>query len=251
MISVQDCVATVTGTVYSDSQRDMAISAIKQTPEVRKVDDEIKVDKTRGDRDDYVVGRTAAPISSDVSDRKDYVSDRKEEQNEHHSDKWIAVKVKSALAFHKDVSATHTDVNVLNGVVTLSGTAKNEAQKELTEQYAKSTEGVRDVRNEIQVRDDGAPMAVRDTDRRSTFAGDNGYSTGSKIDDSSITAKVKLQLAKHHSTSAMKTEVHTRDGIVEISGIAANSAEKELVTKLASGVAGVASVRNDMTVENQ
>jgi osmotically-inducible protein OsmY len=52
----------------------------------------------------------------------------------------------------------------------------------------------------------------------------------------------------HHSTSALHTSVSTTDGVVTVGGIAANAAEKSLVTKLATDINGVTSVINNMTV---
>ena len=49
---------------------------------------------------------------------------------------------------------------------------------------------------------------------------------GEKIDDASITAQVKSSLLSHRSTSAIKTKVQTTDGVVTVSGIAKNEAEK-------------------------
>lgn len=211
-IQSRDGVVTLTGTVMSEGQRRMAVDAVKQVPDVKDVNDEIRVDNGNG---------------NNVA-MKD-----QQEPADHHSDKWIAFKIKSSLLTHSDVSATHTDVNVLNGVVTLSGTAKTQAQKDLTAQYAREVQGVRDVRNEMQVRDE------------STFTGDQ---QNSKTDDSTITAKVKFQLAKHRSTSAIHTSVHTENGRVFISGTADNQAEKDLVTRLAKDTPGVQDVQNDMTI---
>ncbi len=233
-ISSQDGVVTLTGNLPNDSQRSIAVSAVKQVPQVKDVTDDIKV------ADDMDSSTTSTATASSDATAK------------HHSDKWIALKVKSELFVHKNVSATHTDVNVVNGVVTLSGFASSDAQKELTAQYAKNVEGVMDVKNEIEVRDTPAPVATTTTaNANGTFAGDSNYTTGNKIDDSAITTKVKLQLAKHKSTSAMKTEVHTQNGVVMISGTAANPAEKDLVTQLAQGVPGVSSVTNNMDIQNQ
>jgi hyperosmotically inducible periplasmic protein len=53
----------------------------------------------------------------------------------------------------------------------------------------------------------------------------------------------------HHSTSALKTKVETTDGVVTLSGIAKNAAEKSLVTKLVTDVNGVSSVVNNMTID--
>ena len=71
---------------------------------------------------------------------------------------------------------------------------------------------------------------------------------GDKNDDASITAEVKSSLLSHHSTSALKTSVKTTDGVVTLSGIAKNDAEKSLVTKLATDINGVSSVINNMTI---
>jgi osmotically-inducible protein OsmY len=72
---------------------------------------------------------------------------------------------------------------------------------------------------------------------------------GEKIDDASITAQVKSSLMSHRSTSALRTKVATTDGVVTLSGTARNAAEKSLVTKLVTGINGVESVVNNMTIE--
>jgi osmotically-inducible protein OsmY len=150
-----------------------------------------------------------------------------------HSDSWMALKIRSRLLVKANVSATTTTVEVKDGVVTLGGTADNAAQKELTEVYAKEIDWVKTVRNEIVVKDQPAA----------------GETIGEKIDDASITSQVKYALLSHKSTSALKTKVTTNDGVVVITGVAANDAEKSLVTKLAKDVRGVNSVNNSMTVK--
>lgn len=58
---------------------------------------------------------------------------------------------------------------------------------------------------------------------------------GILIDDVSITPRVKYALLTHRSTSAVKTTVTTKEGIVVVTGEAASDAEKALVTKLTGG----------------
>ena len=72
---------------------------------------------------------------------------------------------------------------------------------------------------------------------------------GDKIDDASITAQVKMTLLLNRSTSALKTSVTTKEGVVTLGGKASNAAEKDLATKLASDVNGVKDVKNRMTIE--
>ena len=144
------------------------------------------------------------------------------------------MKVKSALLFHRNVRATKTDVNVKDGIVILSGEASSQAQKELATEYAKDIDNVKEVKNEMTVAK--APAQPSET-------------MGEKIDDASITAQVKSSLMTHRSTSSMKTKVETIDGVVTLSGVAKNAAEKSLVTKLVTDINGVSSVINNMTIE--
>jgi osmotically-inducible protein OsmY len=148
-------------------------------------------------------------------------------------DGWLSTKVKTTLLFHRNVSASKTDVFVQNGVVSLRGEAVNLAQKELTGEYAKDVEGVKEVKNEMTLARTPTIPTEPQVDR---------------IDDASITAQVKASLLSHRSTSALKTKVQTRDGVVTLSGSAKNEAEKSLVTKLVSDINGVISVVNNMTV---
>jgi len=192
---------TLTGTVAADSHIGLASDTVSGLPGVKSVDNQLTV---------------------------------KGESPAEHSDSWIGMKVKSALLFHRNVRSTKTDVNVKDGIVSLSGEASSMAQKELTTEYAKDVEGVKDVKNEMTVAK--APAKSDET-------------IGEKIDDASITAQVKMSLLSHRSTSALNTKVETTDGVVTLTGIVKNAAEKSLVTKLVTDINGVNSVNNNMTID--
>ncbi len=149
-----------------------------------------------------------------------------------HSDGWITMKVKGALAFHKNVYATGTDVETTGGVVTLKGQAGSQAQKDLSTEYAKDVDGVKEVNNQMTV--DGAKPH---------------RSVGEKVDDASITAQIKTSLLFHRSTHAVGTKVSTRHGVVTLRGEAKNAAEKDLVSKLAEDIEGVKRVNNRMSIK--
>jgi osmotically-inducible protein OsmY len=140
--------------------------------------------------------------------------------------------VKVTLLFHRSVSASTTEVDVKDGIVTLRGDAASQAQKELTTEYAKDVEGVKGVNNE---------MTVTNTLKKNKTVGE-------KIDDASITAQVKMTLLYHRSTSAINTKVETNSGVVTLYGKASNVAELDLATKLANDVNGVKGVKNLMTI---
>lgn len=148
------------------------------------------------------------------------------------SDAWLTAKVKTMFLFHRNVSAM-TEVNTKDGVVNLKGEAGSQAQKDLTTEYAKDVEGVKGVNNE---------MTIGKTPKKK-------QTVGSKIDDASITAQVKMTLLYHRSTSVIKTSVTTKNGVVTLTGKAKNAAEKDLAAKFADDVNGVKSVKNKMTIE--
>ena len=202
-------VVTLTGTVAVDAHKSLAEDTVASLPGVNHVDNQLTV---TGD------------------------------QPAEHSDRWISLKVKTALLFHRYVSATGTTVSVKDGIVTLQGEATSLAQKELTAEYAKDVDNVISVKNDMTVA--GSSATDKTADKAKTSAG----SASEKIDDASITAQVKAALFSHHSTSALHTGVATADGVVTLTGVAKNDAEKSLVSKLANDVTGVTDVINKMTV---
>jgi osmotically-inducible protein OsmY len=132
------------------------------------------------------------------------------------------------------VSAEKTEVFVKDGMVTLRGNASSQAQKELSAEYAKDVDGVKDLKNEMTVSQTGKNIP---------------QTPGEKIDDASITAQVKMALLIHRSTSTLNTTVTTKRGVVTVGGKARNAAEKDLVAKLVRDIHGVKSVKNKMTIE--
>ena len=197
-VDAKDGVVALTGTVSREYHKFLAQETVAGLPGVKSVNNQLTV-----------VG----------------------EQPAERSDGWITMKVKTVLAFHKNVSASDTEVSTQNGVVTLTGKADTLAQKQLTTEFAKDVDGVTEVRNDMVI-------------------AKSGHRTlGEKVDDTSITAQVKSSLLFHKSTSMLATKVHTKDGVVSLHGEAKNAAERDLVTKLVDDIRGVKAVHNRMTVK--
>lgn len=199
-VASSDGVVTLTGTVPDKSDKDLAAETVENLPGVVRVDNEIGVN-------------AAYP---------------------EYSDSWIALKIHSMLLIRANVSAANTRVAVQDGVVTLTGTAQSDAQRDLTEAYVKDIEHVKAVRNELVVK--VAPQSEE--------------STGNVIDDASITGEVKYELLTDPNTSAAHTKVVTDNGVVIITGTASTDAERDIVTRLAQSVGGVKHVENMMTVQS-
>jgi len=200
-IRSKDGVVTLTGSVSEETHKSLAQDTVADLPGVKSVDNKLEF---------------------------------KGERPAENSDSWVHMKVKTALLFHRNVSGLKTEVTVKDGIVTLRGEASSQAQKDLTTEYVKDVEGVKDVKNE---------MTLVKT------SGKSDKTVGEKIDDASVTAQVKMTLLSHRSTSALNTKVKTKDGVVTLSGKAKNAAEKDLATKFVKDVNGVKSVNNQMTVE--
>jgi hypothetical protein len=71
---------------------------------------------------------------------------------QHVSDGWILTKIRSRLTVDPEVESFNIDVDVLDGDVTLSGLVTTERVREEAARIARATDGVRSVRNRIEVR---------------------------------------------------------------------------------------------------
>jgi osmotically-inducible protein OsmY len=73
--------------------------------------------------------------------------------------------------------------------------------------------------------------------------------TGEYIDDTVITTKVKSAILEEPTLKSAEINVETFKGIVQLSGFVANPANTGTATRVAQGVAGVKSVKNDIRVK--
>jgi osmotically-inducible protein OsmY len=73
--------------------------------------------------------------------------------------------------------------------------------------------------------------------------------TGEYVDDSVITAKVKSAIFNDASLKVNEINVETFKGVVQLSGFVRSQADIDQAMKLACGVAGVKSVKNDMRMK--
>jgi hyperosmotically inducible protein len=73
-------------------------------------------------------------------------------------------------------------------------------------------------------------------------------STGTYIDDDTITTKVETKLAEDSLTEAMQVDVETYKGVVQLSGFVDDEAIKDRAADLAWSVEGVKGVKNNLIV---
>lgn len=141
------------------------------------------------------------------------------------SDPWITLRIRTRLRLRADVSARTTTVAVRDGTVTLTGTVRDERQKERSALVAGEVPGVQAVLNRLTVAPhEAAPAEL--------------------IDDPSITGQVLATLRADETTRTLGVRVTTIEGAVRISGDAGSEIQKALVTQLTREVCGVRFVTN-------
>jgi osmotically-inducible protein OsmY len=123
-VYVKDGVVTLKGTAASQAQKDLTTEHAKDVDGVKDVVNEMTVEG--GSERDQTFGEKVDDAS-------------------------ITAQVKAALATHRSTSAIHTKVETKDGIVMLTGKAKNMAEKDLASKLAQDIRGVKDVRNEMTI----------------------------------------------------------------------------------------------------
>ncbi|MGH8131238.1 MAG: BON domain-containing protein [Steroidobacteraceae bacterium] len=143
----------------------------------------------------------------------------------------VLTNVKSALVANPVTEAGEINVDVNRGVVSLNGFVDSQQEKSKAAQVAQNVDGVKEVRNNLSVKE--------------------GSSTaGEVIDDSILTAKVKAALIQSPDTKAHQINVETRAGVVQLSGFVDSAAAKAAASTVAKSVTGVKDVKNELSVKS-
>ena len=144
-------------------------------------------------------------------------------------DTGTTTKVKAKLAEDPAVKSSAISVETLKGTVQLAGFVKTDAEKATADRVVRAVPGVVTLRNDLVVVS-------------------NQQSTGSYIDDTGITTKVKAKLAEEPSLKSGAIAVETLRGTVQLSGFIKTASEKSTAERVARGVSGVTALRNDLIV---
>jgi len=143
---------------------------------------------------------------------------------ERREDAEIAGDVREVLDWDRRLDATNIGVNVVDGVVTLSGTVATLGEKRIAIEDAWRVKGVRAVRDDLVVH----PLAMRT--------------------DGDIAADVVNALRFDHRVDERHIRVHVADAIVTLTGDVGSIAEKRAAEEDAWYTAGVADVINELVV---
>jgi osmotically-inducible protein OsmY len=141
-------------------------------------------------------------------------------------DAWITTKVKMSLLTTEGVSATLVNVDTTDGRVTLHGGVRSEAEKSAAEQAAKKVQGVRELRNLLQ---------VAQADEVPTVA------------DEQIREQVRTVLERDAALADSDIEVASvNKGVVLLSGTARTLSDHQRALEDAASVEGVRRVASQI-----
>jgi hyperosmotically inducible periplasmic protein len=82
-------------------------------------------------------------------------------------------------------------------------------------------------------------------------SGTTDTSVGQKIDDSTVTTKVKAELLSAKDVKSTHIHVKTKNGIVSLTGTVPSAADKTAAEETVKNVSGVASVKNHLKIAAQ
>jgi len=185
----------------------------------------------------FAAGPASAQTSADKPTMKEKVEQQADQTGEKikstaqdakagMSDSWITSKTKITLFADDRVKGRQVHVETQNGVVMLRGKVDSAEAKSAAAEVAKGIDGVKNVKNELQV--------VAPSQRTEVTA-----------DDNAIAKSVQNKLKADPQLKSAKVEVN--NGVVSLSGEVKNIGASAKASEVARSVAGVRSVKNDLT----
>jgi len=144
------------------------------------------------------------------------------------SDSWLTAKTKIALFGDDRIKGGQVSVETVKGAVSLRGKVDSENAKAAAASVAQAVDGVKSVRNDLQV----------------VPAGDRKVIDTS---DTNITRQVEGRFAK--DAQLKKVDVRTDGGAVILTGAVSSIGASARASELARGVPGVRMVKNELTYD--
>jgi osmotically-inducible protein OsmY len=181
-------------------------------------------EKTRAALDAWVAGVAAVHDSELQVNWRAHNSARRVHPYIIRTDEEVTQALYDALRYDPRVLAFQPEVKVNNGVVSLTGTVDNLAAKRAAAEDAKNTVGVRRVRNYLRVR----PVNL--------------------VPDGMLVDHIKAALQRDPHVERYEVIVSVVNGKAFLSGVVDSQFEKDQAEDVASRVAGVIAVDNNITM---
>lgn len=165
-VEVEDGGVELEGYVPTEEQKQAVETTVRAVPGVRQVQNKLVVGEpllTRASRAASTVAESATDLARRAGQAASEAAQRVDEKIRGESgqrdlkgalsDNWVEKRIEANIALNRNVSILDLDVEVQSGVCTLSGSVIAEQQRQLAEDIARTTPGVAEVVNKVQVRD--------------------------------------------------------------------------------------------------
>lgn len=148
------------------------------------------------------------------------------------NDSYLTAKAKIALFADARIKGSEINVETKQGAMMIRGKVDSDAAKQAAEGIAKGIDGVKSVKNDLQVVAPSQREAIDDK-------------------DAAITTRVNEQLAKDAYLKKAGIRAQTNAGVVSLSGEVHDLMTSAQASWIAWQVSGVKSVKNDLTVKEK
>ena len=148
------------------------------------------------------------------------------------NDTWLTAKTKIALAADGRVKGRQIDVETTKGQVMLRGKVDSDVAKQAAENITKLLDGVKTVKNDLEVVAPAIREVVEDKDE-------------------AITTRVKEHIAMDSHLKKSDITVQTNAGVVSLTGEVRDFMTSANASWTTWQVPGVKSVKNDLTVKEK
>jgi len=176
----------------------------------------------------YAQNTTGEKIEKKTEEAKDKVKTMGHEAKTGMTDSWITSKTKIALFSDDRVKGTQVHVETKDGTVMLRGKVDSNEAKAAAGEVAQGIDGVKSVKNELQV---VAPSARKAVD----------------ADDKQIAKSVEDRFKQDPQLKSAKIDAKVNAGVVTLTGEVKSINTSARASEVARNIPGVRSVKNDLT----
>lgn len=221
--TTSDGIVTLQGEVEEHADKAAAVRIARATEGVTQVEDQLRV---LGEGEQTPQGTSGETMSVNRPDM------------------WLTAKVQAKYFMDDEVKGRDINVETQNGVVTLKGTVESEAERRQAVALARSTDGVREVHDQLEVQ----PAAEEATGTAGGGAEQDRRSTGVTVDDTWITTKIQSKYFLDPDVKGHDVNVDAQNGVVTLSGAVESERQKQVALDIARQTEGVARVVDKLSV---
>ena len=150
-VLAKDGIVTLRGEATSSAQKDLATEYAKDVDGVKSVNNEMTILPAPMKPGETTMGEKMDAMGDKMKSGGKKMGKKMEAMGESIDDASITAMAKSTLLYHRSTSGLNTKVATKEGVVMLTGKAKNAAEKDLATKFVSDVYGVKMVVNNMTV----------------------------------------------------------------------------------------------------